>query len=52
MNKEQRAFARLDKAKQEHRAAQAAVDALRQDWMVRTRAWGVREEAFRREFAA
>ena len=52
MTKEQKAIARLNKAKIELRAAQAAVDQMRQDWMIRERKWGVREEAFVREFAA
>ena len=52
MTKEQKAIARLNKAKADLRAAQAAVDQMRQDWMIRERKWGVREEAFVREFAA
>lgn len=52
MTREQRAIARLDKAKAEMRAAQAEVDALRAAYMVRNRCFGLTEVAYRRELAA
>lgn len=51
MTPEQKALQRLDKAKADLRAAQAEVDALRSAYMVRTRSWGMREEAFRKAVA-
>lgn len=51
MTHEQKALARLDKAREELRAAQAEVDRLRSAYMVRKRCFGLNELAYRREVA-